>query len=162
MEAKTITKTEEKKTATKVTPAVSETKTAAKAVKTPAEKAVKGADVAAKKTAKAETKPVKAEKEAAKPVAKKAAKPAAKKAVKPAAKTKAAAKTVKPAADKKVNIVLQYSGREYNTEEIVAKVKAAATAETGKKTFKSLDIYVKPEENVAYYVVNGRPGSVQL
>ena len=37
-----------------------------------------------------------------------------------------------------------------------------AAAETGKKTFKSLDIYVKPEENVAYYVVNGRPGSVQL
>ena len=58
-----------------------------------------------------------------------------------------------------INMFLQYAGREYNADDIVAKVKEAAAADTGKKTFKSLDIYVKPEENVAYYVVNGKPGS---
>ena len=101
-------------------------------------------------------------------------KAAAKEAPKKARAAKTAAKTAKAtvakktadatakAADKKINMFLQYAGREYNADDIVAKVKEAAAADTGKKTFKSLDIYVKPEENVAYYVVNGKPGSVRL
>ena len=82
-------------------------------------------------------------------------------AVKATVAKKTADATAK-AADKKINMFLQYAGREYNADDIVAKVKEAAAADTGKKTFKSLDIYVKPEENVAYYVVNGKPGSVRL
>lgn len=80
-------------------------------------------------------------------------------AAKTAAKTKT---TVAKTAEKKVNMFIQYQGSEFNSDGIVEKVKAAVTAETGKKTFKTLDIYVKPEEGVAYYVVNGKPGSVQM
>ena len=96
--------------------------------------------------------------------AKTAAKAEVKKAVKTAKATvaKKTADATAKAADKKINMFLQYAGREYNADDIVAKVKEAAAADTGKKTFKSLDIYVKPEENVAYYVVNGKPGSVRL
>ena len=52
----------------------------------------------------------------------------------------------------KVNakIELQFGDKAINEEQLVSMAKNAY----GKKDVKNLDIYVKPEENKAYYVVN--------
>lgn len=162
METKTVVKvekTDDKKADTKIVSTVPETKTVSKATQEKPVKEVKSAVKETKPAAKKTTKSVaKTEKPAAKETkTAKTTKTAAKKTT-----AKASAKPVKAAADKKVNTFLQFGGHEYDVDEVIEKVKAAAAADTGKKTFKSLDIYVKPEENVAYYVVNGKPGSVQL
>jgi hypothetical protein len=56
----------------------------------------------------------------------------------------------------KTNIVLQYGSESTTREELVQKAKDAYLNATGKKAsdIKSLDLYVKPEENKVYYVVN--------
>lgn len=81
--------------------------------------------------------------------------------------TKKAAKktTAKKVAEKKTNVVVQWFGKSVTEEEIIANVKAAYVAETGKKesSIKVLDVYVKPEENAAYYVVDSKfQGRVDL
>ena len=92
---------------------------------------------------------------AKKPAEKKATaakKPAEKKATaakKPAAEKKPAAKKTAAAVDSKV--VLQALGSEVNTADLVAK----ATKASGVKAVKKVDVYVKPEVNKVYYVVNG-------
>ena len=73
---------------------------------------------------------------------------------KPAAKTPAAAK--KPAVAKKPaapesKVVVQFGGSEVNTDELVEKAKIASEV----KSIKKVDVYVKPEVNKVYYVVNG-------
>ena len=52
----------------------------------------------------------------------------------------------------KVNtkVELQFAGKAVNQEQLVELAKAAY----GKKDIKNLDIYVKPEEGKAYYVIN--------
>ena len=62
---------------------------------------------------------------------------------------------VKRAAAKKT-VYIQFAGAEYNLDEIRANVKKAWMDETGKKEsdIKDVQIYVKPEEHAAYYVVN--------
>lgn len=79
---------------------------------------------------------------------------------KPAAKKSAAAKkpaaTKKPAAAKKPaapesKVVVQFGGSEVNTDELVEKAKIASEV----KSIKKVDVYVKPEVNKVYYVVNG-------
>ncbi|WP_029232335.1 DUF6465 family protein [Butyrivibrio sp. VCB2006] len=52
----------------------------------------------------------------------------------------------------KVNakVELQFGDKAYNEEQLVSMAKTAY----GKKDIKNLDIYVKPEECKAYYVVN--------
>lgn len=88
-----------------------------------------------------------AKKAAAKPAAKKAAaKPAAKKA--PA--KKAAAK--KETGDK---VVLQYNGKDIEMKAVVEACKADYKAK-GHKTASNVVVYVKPEENTAYYTVAGK------
>ena len=84
-----------------------------------------------------------AEKEAP---AKKAAakKPAAKK---PAAETKAPANTV--AEERKV--VIQYNGAEITCIELINKAKAVAGIDSAKK----VEVYVRPEINKVFYVING-------
>jgi len=87
---------------------------------------------------------------AKKPAEKKATaakKPAEKKAT--AAKKPAAKKTAAAAVDSKV--VIQAMGSEVNTAELIAK----ATKASGAKTVKKVDVYVRPEVNKVYYVVNG-------
>ena len=74
-------------------------------------------------------------------------------------------KTTKKAATKKSTVkkevketvFVQYAGQEYDINEIRAAVKKAWTEETGKKEsdITEIQIYVKPEEAAAYYVVNG-------
>lgn len=77
-------------------------------------------------------------------------KPAAKK---PAAKKTAAKKTAaakKPAAPES-KVVVQFGGSEVNTDELIEKAKIASEI----KSIKKVDVYVKPEVNKVYYVVNG-------
>lgn len=59
-------------------------------------------------------------------------------------------------AEAKETIYIQFAGAEYNLDEIRTNVKKAWMEETGKKEsdIKDVQIYVKPEEHAAYYVVN--------
>lgn len=93
-----------------------------------------------------------------KPAAKKeetAAKAPAKTA-KTAAKKTASTRTAKKA-EKKEDVILQFGGREINDKALVARVNEIWTKDLGKKAadLKELQIYVKPEEYTAYYVING-------
>lgn len=80
---------------------------------------------------------------------------------KPAAKKPAAAKkeTVKKAASKKevkVSVFVQYLGKEISAESLAAEArKAFAAAGHKEDEIETIDVYVKPEENAAYYAVNG-------
>ena len=83
---------------------------------------------------------------------------------KPASKTtrKASAKKA-PAAKKtdapKVSLTLQYLGKELTQEAMVEAVKAQWTG----ADIKTLALYVKPEDNAVYYVVNGEStGKIEL
>lgn len=90
-----------------------------------------------------------------KPVTEKVAKVAEKK---PASKKTAKAAEKKPAAPKAaaVKVVLEYRGRQVNTEDILSAVMAKA----GKA--KNVEIYVKPEDGAAYYVADGKNGKVEF
>ena len=80
-----------------------------------------------------------------------AKKPAAKKpAAKKAPAKKAAAK--KPAGD---NVVLQYNGKDIEMKALVEACKADYKAK-GHKSANNVCVYVKPEDNAAYYTVNGK------
>lgn len=56
----------------------------------------------------------------------------------------------------KVNSFIQFYGKETDEKTIVAEVKKA-WRKTGKKVgdMKTLQLYMKPEENLVYYVING-------
>ena len=80
--------------------------------------------------------------------------------------TKTATKTVKKAAKKdfKVKAVVEYYGKQVEEKDIIARVKKAWT-KSGKKVgdIKEMDLYIKPEENAVYYVINGtETGSVEF
>lgn len=66
---------------------------------------------------------------------------------KPAAKKPAAKKPTAPES----KVVVQFGGSEVNTDELVEKAKIASEV----KSIKKVDVYVKPEVNKVYYVVNG-------
>ena len=127
----------------------------------------KAAEVAAKVAEVKKSEPVKkAEEKIVEPVkkvVKKAAAPAKKAADKAKTVAKKAAdetkKTVAKVAEKKeaaakAAVVLQFAGKEINTDEIVKAAKKAY-AESNKAAVKNITVYVKPEDNAAYYVVNG-------
>lgn len=91
------------------------------------------------------------------PKKKSSTKSAAKKAEakKPAAKKTAEKKTVsKKAAEKKTapktNLFIQYQGVELSYADLIERVKA----DSGIDSPKSVNLYVKPEDNMVYYVVN--------
>ncbi len=103
---------------------------------------------------------------------KEAATKAEEKTVKAAA-AKTEETTVKPAAKKapakktalKETIVLQFAGREIDSADVVKKAKEYWTKELKNKAgdMKSVTIYLKPEENKAYFVINGDvTGSTEL
>lgn len=92
-------------------------------------------------------------------------------AKKPAASKKAAAKKetapkvpAKRAAKKTESVILQYAGKEVKTADILNKVTEAFIAAGNKETdMKDVTVYVKPEENKAYYVINETvTGAVEL
>lgn len=118
--------------------AVEAVKTEAEAVKETAKKATKKTAAAAKKTAGA---------------AKKTVKKAAEKV-----ETKAAAK--KTAAKKEV-VKLEFNDKQVDVEAVVAAAKADFKA-NNKGVIKTVEVYLKPEDNAAYYVVNGVAGKVDL
>lgn len=80
--------------------------------------------------------------------------------------TKTATKTVKKAAKKdiKVKAFVEYYGKQVEEKDIIARVKKAWT-KFGKKVgdIKEMDLYIKPEENAVYYVINGtETGAVEF
>ena len=98
---------------------------------------------------------------------------AAEKTVKEAAKkveevTTEAKKTVAKAAEKKAvkeTVYLQYMGKEISKDDLMKQVKDIWTKQMKKKVgdMKTVTLYLKPEENKAYYVINGDvTGSVEM
>lgn len=82
---------------------------------------------------------------------------------------KATAKAVetavkKAAAVKKVEeVFVQYGEKEVKVAEIVDTAKAAFKEANGRKAIKTVQVYVKPEENAAYYVINSEfTGKIDL
>lgn len=98
--------------------------------------------------------------EAAKTEEKKAVKETKKapaKAAPKTVKTKATAKTAKTTktaakATSTVKVFVEYQGKQMDMDAILEAVKATA----GVKSVKTLEVYVKPEDGAAYYVVNGK------
>ena len=102
---------------------------------------------AAETTETTETKEVKAE--APKAEAKKAEEPKKETAKKAPAKRTAAK-------DIKTSVVVQFAGKEVTEKDLIAAVKKTYTKKGNKVgDIKTIEIYVKPEESAAYYVVNG-------
>lgn len=110
------------------------------AVKTETKAAVKPAAKATEKVVKAPAKKA--------PVKKAAEK-------KPAAKPAAKAPAKKAEAKKVIN--LQFAGKSYSVEDIVKIAEDVWKFDLHKsdEAYESLELYVKPEESVAYYVFNG-------
>ena len=117
-------------------------------------------------------------KEAAKTEAvKTAAAPAEEAAVKEAPAAEAPAKEAAPAAEKKATaknpvkkqeikttVSVQYLGKDISDKDMVALVKKQWTASKHKiSEIKTMELYVKVEENTVYYVINGtEKGSVEI
>ena len=123
------------------------------AAETPVEKTVSAKQD--KKTVKAaEVKTAEKEVKAAKTAEKEV------KELKPAKTAKAAAKPAAKAPAKKAavkeTIYLQYLGKEIDKEDLMKQVKEIWTKEQKRKVsdMKSVSLYLKPEENAAYYVIN--------
>lgn len=82
-------------------------------------------------------------------------------------KTTAAKKTAKaaaPAAEKMEEIFIQYGAMEWKTSELMERAKAAYAAEGHRaSSIKSVNLYVKPMDHKAYYVINEKvTGSIDL
>ncbi len=133
--------------------AVVATKAAAEvkeAVKAPAAEPAKKETVKETPVKKAPVKKAAAEKKA----------PAAKKtAVKKAPAKKTTAKKAAPAKKEALKAIvnLQFAGKSYTDEDLIKIAKDVWKYDLGKKAseFKSVELYVKPEESRAYYVING-------
>ena len=165
---KVITKEVAPKTEEKAAKAVTEkieTEKKAETVKAETVKAetVKKAEEAPKKAEKVEEKAEKATKKVETAVKKaeqtvKSAETKAEKAVK-SAETKVKAAVKKTTAKKEVvkeAVYLQFSGKEVSKDELIAQVKDVWTKEMKKKAadLKSIALYLKPEDEAAYYVIN--------
>lgn len=107
-------------------------KTEAKKKASPAKKAAKPAPVADKPKAKPGRKPMTAEEKAAR------------------AEEKAKAAAMKPA------IFIQFRGIETTADELVERARAAFKAEHKRTAVEQIKVYVKPEDNAVYYVVNDK------
>lgn len=72
-----------------------------------------------------------------------------------AAPKKTARKTTKKAAQPEASVTIQYAGKEIVAKEVLeAATKAFQEANEG-VAIENIQIYIKPEEGVAYYAVNG-------
>jgi hypothetical protein len=92
-------------------------------------------------------------------VSTKAATAETKEAVKKAAPAKKAPAKKAPVkkAEVKATVNLQFEGKSYTSEDLVKIAKDVWKYDLGNKPadFKTLELYVKPEESRAYYVING-------
>lgn len=134
-------------------------KTTAAKVEVPVKEAVKAeAKVPAeKKEAVKEAAPKKEETKAA--AKKETAKPAEAVKAEPAKKAPAKKAAIKE------TVYLQYLGKEISHQDLVKQVKEVWTKQLKKKVgeIKTITLYLKPEENAAYYVVNDDvTGSIAL
>ena len=115
-------------------------------------------------TAKAEATAAKAKTTASKTAAK--AKTTASKTAAKAKTTasKTAAKAVAKTVALRSNTIIQYQDKEVEIDKVEERVKAAFVAEGHKAdTIKKINVYVKPEEYSAYYVINDKfSGRVDL
>ena len=80
---------------------------------------------------------------------------ATKKTAQETAAPKAAAAKKAASADVKETVYVEYAGGQIDVKNIIADVKAAYSAEGGSEPISSVDVYIKPEEKAAYYVING-------
>lgn len=69
-----------------------------------------------------------------------------------------------PAAAKKAVVYVEFDGKQVSQEDIVTRIIEKWCSEEGKKAsaIKEFSIYIKPEDNAAYYVINGQGSSIQL
>ena len=150
-----ISKAADTKTSTVTTPVV------APAAKT--EPAAVKAEVKTETKTETEKAPVEKKKPGRKPGSKTTAK---KPGRKPAAAKKETAKTTTKAAKTtdttkktavKESLHLEFAGKSYTTDDLVKIAKDVWKYDLKKKVsdFKSVELYVKPEESVVYYVING-------
>ena len=81
----------------------------------------------------------------------------AKKATKNASKKSSKDTAVKVVAEPepKVSVVIEYEGRSTLVKNVIAKATKAYKKANKGVVIKKIDIYIKPEENAAYYVING-------
>ena len=120
------------------------------------------ASQATETVAKTVEKAVKAAEKTTKAVAEKAEE--VKEAVKETAKAPAKRTTTRKTAVKET-VYLQYLGKEINKDDLVKQVKDIWTKELKNKAgdLKSVTLYLKPDENMAYYVINDDvTGSIAL
>ena len=99
--------------------------------------ATKKTTTAAKKSTKASTKAAKEVKEEVKEIAA------------PAAEVKEEVK-----AEAKAEVYVEFGGVQVSLDEVVENVKKKFAAENNGEEVKSVKVYLKPQESVAYYVVN--------
>ncbi len=79
----------------------------------------------------------------------------------PKAETKTAAKTTKTtkttkAKETKVSVTVEFNNKNTSIDAVVEAVKEAYKAEGNKDAVETVELFVQPENNVAYYVVNGK------
>lgn len=72
------------------------------------------------------------------------------------AETKPAKKTAAKAKEPKVNVEVQFQGKDTKVNDVVEAVKAAYKADGNTDAIETVEIYIQPETSVAYYVVNGK------
>lgn len=126
------------------------------------------ASAAAAKVEEPKTEGAKAEEvkaEATKAAAPKAEKkPAAKKPAAKAAEKKPATKKAAAKKELKAEITIQFDGKSYTQEELVQIAKDVWKYDLNQKEadLNSIELYVKPEEHMAYYVMNKIAGSFYL
>ena len=58
-------------------------------------------------------------------------------------------------------VYIQYGDKEIVCDELVERARADYKA-NNKGTVRSVKLYVKPEENTAYYVINGKEGKIDI
>ena len=120
-----------------------------------AEAAAPKAEVKAPAAAAVEAPKTEEKKETAPKAVKKTVKAKAEPAKKPTVKKPAAKKTVKKA-DQKTALHVQFSGKSYSQEELVKMAQDVWKYDLKQKVreLASIELYVKPEENKVYYVMN--------
>ena len=58
-------------------------------------------------------------------------------------------------------VYIQYGDKEIVCDELIERARADYKA-NNKGTVRSIKLYVKPEENTAYYVINGKEGKIDI
>ena len=125
--------------------------------KTPIEKAIDAAVVAPVEEKKAPAKKAASKKETKAVAEKKEVKAKAAPAEKKAPAKKAPAKKAAPKKELKAEIAVQFAGKSYTQDDLVKIAKDVWRFDLKKKAadLVSVELYVKPEESMVYYVFNG-------